>query len=111
MAEKIYDQSQQTSRVAKDTFYADGGINKAGGSLRDSQNWDFLNDTTLVMVQIEYGAYNYPKGDNTKRQYSGGQVVITEGMNALLIAINDNLEDATAIIIQDIKDQILQDFK
>jgi hypothetical protein len=47
----------------------------------------------------KYGQWNYTKG-------------ITSGeKNALLIAINDNLEDATAIIIQSITDAIIQDFK
>jgi hypothetical protein len=44
-----------------------------------------------------YGQWNYPKGNKEKR--------------TLYIAINDNLEDATAIIIQSITDAIIQDFK
>jgi hypothetical protein len=111
MAGKIHSQATLTSRIAKDTQFIDGGINKAGGTLRDSQNWDFLNDTTLLMVQVEYGRYNYPKGNNTKRTYSGGKVVITDGMNALLQAINDHLEDATAIIVQSLSEAILKDYK
>ena len=63
------------------------------------------------MAQVEYGKENYPKGNNTKKQYSNGKVIITKGMNALLIAVNDHIEDTTNLIITDITDAILKDYK
>jgi hypothetical protein len=41
-----------------------------------------------------YGQWNYPKGFKRRK-------------NASLISINDHLENATGIIIQDITDEIL----
>jgi hypothetical protein len=85
LGEKVYKQATETSR---DT-----------GRLQDEQNYRVQPDTVLTFGQMVYGQWNYPKG-------------ITSGeKNALLIAINDNLEDATAIIIQSITDAIIQDFK
>jgi hypothetical protein len=108
---KIHAQATETSRVAKDTRFADGSINKAGGTLRDSQNFMVKPDTVLTVGQVSYGKENYPKGNNTKKQYSNGKVIITKGMNALLHAVNDHIEDTTNIIIADITDAILKDFK
>lgn len=86
LGEKIYLQAVATSR--RDT-----------GRLQDEQNYKVQPDTVLTFGQMAYGKYNYPKG-------------VTSGeKNALLIAINDNLEDATAIIIESITDAIIQDFK
>jgi hypothetical protein len=86
LGEKVYQQATETSR--RDT-----------GRLQDEQNYRVQPDTVLTFGQMVYGQWNYPKG-------------ITSGeKNALLIAINDNLEDATAIIIQSITDAIIQDFK
>ena len=108
---KIHEQATETSRVAKDTRFADGSINKTGGTLRDSQNFRVRPDTVLTVAQVEYGKENYPKGNNTKKQYSNGKVIITKGMNALLIAVNDHIEDTTNLIITDITDAILKDYK
>jgi hypothetical protein len=82
-----------------------------GGRLQDEMNARVFNDVNLVMTQMMYGAYNYPKKDNTKRQYSGGKLVITEGMNALLLVINEMRPEATKIIIDTINDLILAPFK
>lgn len=56
-------------------------------------------DTVLTFGQMAYGADNYPKGVNSGQK------------NALLIAINDNIEDTTNVIIESITDAILKDFK
>ena len=86
LGEKVYQQAVETSR--RDT-----------GRLQDEQNYRVLPDTVLTFGQMVYGQHNYPKG-------------VTSGeKNALLIAINDHLEDATAIIIESITDSILQDYK
>ena len=86
LGEKVYNQATDTSR--RDT-----------GRLQDEQNYRVQPDTVLTFGQMVYGQWNYPKG-------------ITSGeKNALLIAINDHLEDATGIIIQSITDEILKDFK
>jgi phage gpG-like protein len=83
----VWEQSTETSRVAKDTFYKTdrvkpkGTLQRAGGELRDSQNFRMLNDTTLICVQTYYGAFNYPKGESSGEK------------NALLIAINENLKE------------------
>ena len=95
---KVYDQATETSR--RDT-----------GRLQDEQNFKVQPDTVLTFGQMQYGQWNYPKGNNTKREYANGKLVITAGMNALLIAINEHLEDATAIIIESITDSIIQDYK
>lgn len=86
LGEKVYQQATETSR--RDT-----------GRLQDEQNYRVQPDTVLTFGQMVYGQYNYPKG-------------VTSGeKNALLIAINDHLEDATAIIIESITDAIIQDYK
>lgn len=85
LGEKVYQQATETSR--RDT-----------GRLQDEQNYRVQPDTVLTFGQMVYGQWNYPKG-------------VTSGeKNALLIAINDNLEDATAIIIESITDAIIQDY-
>jgi hypothetical protein len=61
-------------------------------------NYKVQPDNVLTFGQLYYGQWNYPKRNNKRRK------------NALLIAINDNLEDATAIIIQSITDAIIQDY-
>lgn len=86
LGEIVYQQATNTSR--RDT-----------GRLQDEQNYKVQPDTVLTFGQLYYGEYNYPKGVESGEK------------NALLIAINDNLEDATGIIIQSIKDAILQDYK
>ena len=86
LGEKVYIQATETSR--RDT-----------GRLQDEQNYKVQPDTVLTFGQMVYGQWNYPKG-------------VTSGeKNALLIAINDNLEDATAIIIESITDAIIQDYR
>ena len=86
LGELVYQQATETSR--RDT-----------GRLQDEQNYRVQPDTVLTFGQMVYGQWNYPKG-------------VTSGeKNALLIAINDNLEDATAIIIESITDAIIQDYK
>lgn len=114
--QKVWEISTETSRVAKDTHYKTdrvkpkGTIQRAGGELRDSQNFRMLSDTSLLMFQTYYGAFNYPKGDNTPRTYSGGKLVVTEGMNALLIAINENLKDNTDLIVKEITSALIDPF-
>ena len=112
LGEKIYQQARESSRVAEDLYYltdrvgTKGSIRKAGGTLIDSVNYKPLSDTVLLVVQVDYGKYNYPKGDNTKRTYSGKDIVITEGMNALQQAINDNLDESLNLIVGEIMEQI-----
>jgi hypothetical protein len=48
---------------------------------------------------MSYGATNYPKGVNSGQK------------NALLIAINEHIEDTTNVIITTITDEILKDYK
>lgn len=86
LGEKVYLQAVETSR--RDT-----------GRLQDEQNYKVQPDTVLTFGQMAYGATNYPKG------VSSGQ------KNALLIAINDHIEDTTNLIITTITDEILKDYK
>lgn len=86
LGEKVYQQATDTSR--RDT-----------GRLQDEQNYRVRPDTVLTFGQMIYGKWNYPKGKESGEK------------NALLIAINDHLEDATAIIIESITDAIIQDYK
>ena len=86
LGEKVYNQATDTSR--RDT-----------GRLQDEQKYRVRPDTVLTFGQMFYGKYNYPKGIESGEK------------NALLIAINDHLEDATAIIIESITDAIIQDYK
>lgn len=80
------------------------------GRLQDEQNYRVKKDTVLEFAQMQYGAYNYPDGDSTKRIYVDGKLQVTDGMNALLITINNNLEEATDIIIKDITSNLIKDF-
>lgn len=104
LGEAIYTQSTETSRVAKDTFYKTdrvkpkGTLQRAGGELRDSQNYRMLNDTSLLMVQTYYGAFNYPKGESSGEK------------NALLIAVNDNIENSVDLIAQEITSELIAPF-
>ena len=69
------------------------------GRLQDEQNFRVIKDTTLVMIQVEYGKWNYPVG-------------VTSGeKNALMIAINNQLPNNTNIIIKELTDVILAPFK
>jgi phage gpG-like protein len=99
LGDKIYEEARKTSRVAKDTYYKDGSINKAGGSLRDSINYRVKPDTTLVMAQIFYGKFNYPKGTNSGEK------------NALLIAAQKHVDETTNIIVTEINDALTEPFK
>lgn len=86
LGEKVYLQAVETSR--RDT-----------GRLQDEQNYKVQPDTVLTFGQMHYGQYNYPKGQTAGEK------------NALLIAINENIEDTTKIIITSITDAIIQDYK
>lgn len=86
LGEKVYLQAVETSK--RDT-----------GRLQDEQNYKVQPDNVLTFAQLEYGKYNYPKG-----QTSGEK-------NALLIAINDHIWDTTSILITSITDAILKDYK
>jgi hypothetical protein len=86
LGEKVYLQAVATSR--RDT-----------GRLQDEQNYKVQPDNILTFGQMAYGATNYPKGVNSGQK------------NALLIAINDHIEDTTNLIITTITDEILKDYK
>lgn len=86
LGEKVYLQAVATSR--RDT-----------GRLQDEQNYKVQPDNVLTFGQMAYGANNYPKGVNSGQK------------NALLIAINEHIEDTTNLIITTITDEILKDFK
>lgn len=86
LGDKVYHQAVETSRRDK-------------GRLQDEQNYMVKPDTVLTFGQMAYGADNYPKGVNSGQK------------NALLIAINEHIEDTTNIIITSITDEILKDFK
>jgi hypothetical protein len=99
--EVVREQAIDTSRVAKDTFYKTdrvkpkGSLQRAGGELRDSQNYRMINDTTLQMVQTYYGAFNFPKGESSGEK------------NALLIAVNENLKDNIDLIAKEVLAEIV----
>jgi hypothetical protein len=86
LGEKVYIQAVETSR-------------RNTGRLQDEQNYKVQPDNVLTFAQLEYGKYNYPKG-----QTSGEK-------NALLIAINEHIQDTTNTIITNITDAIIQDYK
>lgn len=86
LGEKVYLQTVATSR--RDT-----------GRLQDEQNYMVKPDTVLTFGQMSYGQYNYPKGVESGQK------------NALMIAINDHIEDTTNLIITSITDELLKDFK
>ena len=99
LGDAIYKESTKTSRIAKDTFYKSGGINKAGGTLRDSQNYRVKPDTVLSMAQVHYGQYNYPKGKNSGQK------------NALIIAVDKYLPKSVDLIVTEITAKMIQNFK
>lgn len=83
---RIYNQAVRTSR--RDT-----------GVLQDTQNFRVRPDTTLTVAQQYYGAFNYPAG-------------VTSGeKNALLIAVKENIPPSTKIIVSEITDGLLKNFK
>ena len=61
------------------------------GQLRNSQNFRVKPDTVLTVAQVFYGKFQDP--------------------NELVVAVRDNLPEATAIIITEINDQLLAPFK
>lgn len=91
LGEKVYLQAVATSRRRPDE--------QGGGRLQDEQNYKVKPDNVLTFGQMAYGADNYPKGVNSGQK------------NALLIAINDHIEDTTNLIITTITDEILKDYK
>lgn len=92
LGEKVFQQATKTSRVAKDTFYKTdrvkpaGTLNKAGGTLRDSQNYRVIKDTTLLVAQVYYGKYQQP--------------------NELEVAIKDNLDESINLIVEEVAESI-----
>lgn len=96
LGEKIYQQASENSRVAKDQFYKTdrvqpkGTLRKAGGTLRDSVNYKPITDTVLLVVQVNYGEYQKP--------------------NELLVAIEDNIEETTELIVSQIMEQMTVDY-
>ena len=86
LGEKIFNQAVATSR--RDT-----------GVLQDTQNFRVQPDTVLTMAQVIYGQWNWPAG-------------VTSGdKNALLIAVKKHIPEATKIIVTEINDQLLKNFK
>lgn len=69
------------------------------GRLQDEMNGRVDPDTTLTMYQMYYGAFNYPAGVNSGEK------------NALLITVNEMQPEATKIMIKNITDLLLKDFK
>ena len=69
------------------------------GRLQDEVNGRVDPDTTLTMYQMYYGAFNYPAGVNSGEK------------NALLITVNEMQPESTKIIIKNITDLLLKDFK
>jgi len=61
------------------------------GRLRDSVNFRVKPDTVLTVAHVFYGKYQDP--------------------NELVVAVRDNLPEATDIIITEINDQLLAPFK
>ncbi|KAF2337234.1 hypothetical protein [Flavobacterium daemonense] len=94
LGEIIYEEAKRNSRVAQDIYYTTdrvqpaGTLNKAGGTLRDSINYRVQGDTTLLLGQVYYGAYQHP--------------------NELLESVDRHTPDATKAIIQTITEKILQ---
>ena len=69
------------------------------GRLQDEQNFRVFKDTNLVMTQVYYGAFNYPKNKTSGEK------------NALLIAVKNQVPESTRIIIKDITDKLIEPFK
>jgi hypothetical protein len=86
LGEKIYNQAVSTSR-------------RLTGVLQDTQNFRVQPDTVLTVAQVYYGAFNYPAG-------------VTSGeKNALLIAVKEHIPESTKIIVTEITDELLKNFK
>lgn len=86
MGEKIYTKAVSISR--RDT-----------GRLQDEMNYRVEPDTTLNFAQMYYGKYNYPAGVESGQK------------NALLIVIEENIDDLTNVIMRDIADGLTVNFK
>jgi len=86
MGEKIHAKAVSISR--RDT-----------GRLQDEMNYRVQPDTTLNFAQMHYGKYNYPAGVEVGEK------------NALLIVINENIDDLTNVIMRDIADNLTVNFK
>jgi len=69
------------------------------GRLQDEMNWRVEKDTQITFAQMFYGAFNYPAG------------IVSGEKNALKIAIDNNIEENTNVIIKDINDILLKPFK
>jgi len=86
VGEKIYEEARETSRFRT-------------GQLKNSINYMVKPDTTLTVAQVFYGKFNYPKGVDSGEK------------NALAIAVEQYVDEATSVIIQDINDLLLKPFK
>ena len=86
LGDKVLDIAQPNSR--RDT-----------GRLQDEMNFRVIKDTTLMFGQMYYGAFNYPKGKTNGEK------------NALNIALQDNVNETTNIIVKNINDVLLAPFK
>ena len=86
LGEVIYNDARETSRVKT-------------GQLQNSINYMVKPDTTLTMAQVFYGKFNFPKGVNSGEK------------NALMIAVENNIDSTTKILVKDINDLILKQFK
>lgn len=69
------------------------------GRLQDELNFDHPTDTSIRFFQMYYGAFNYPKGIESGEK------------NALKITIDSMVKENTNIIIGEINNYLLQDFK
>ena len=96
LGEKIYEQAKEQSRVAKDLYYltdrvgSKGSVRKAGGTLRDSVDYKPISDTVLLLVQVNYGAFQQP--------------------NELIEAIDNHVDEATNIIVSEIMEKMTADY-
>jgi hypothetical protein len=82
----ITDESAITSRIKT-------------SKLRNSQGRRVFNDTTLRVFQVEYGAYNYPIGENSGEK------------NALLISVKKHVPESTKVIVSNLIEKIIDPFK
>lgn len=108
MAKRRSKEQIKADRIIKEQLFKFGDLvlevavpdsRRDTGRLQDEMNWRVEKDTRIVFAQLSYGAYNYPAGKNSGEK------------NALRIAINENIQDNTKIIIRNINDALLSDFK
>ena len=69
------------------------------GRLQDEMNFRVVKDTTIEFAQMYYGAFNYPAGSESGER------------NSLKIAIDENVDETTKIIVKNITDELLINFK